>query len=127
MENKPFDGQAASRFLLIKQSLRPDEIQKFIPASSYANLLQRDVEFSKSQPSENPSEATTKQQQEAQQIQQQALEEHSRNARQTMDELEKRKDLATKQIDYFDNRESPTPNQANSITRDANHQQIIPQ
>jgi hypothetical protein len=61
LENKPFDGQAASRFLSIKQSLRPDEIQKFIPAPSYANLLQRDVEFAKSQPSENPSEVTEKQ------------------------------------------------------------------
>ncbi len=65
LENRPFDGQAASRFLLIKQSLRPDEIQKIIPASSYANLLQRDAEFARSQPSENPSEASTKQQQEA--------------------------------------------------------------
>ena len=121
LENRPFDGQAASRFLLIKQSLRPDEIQKIIPASSYANLLQRDAEFAKSQPSENPSEALAqqkqqealaKQQQEAQQIlvnQQQALEEHTRNlARQNMDELENRKDLTAKQIDYFNNRQSPT-------------------
>jgi hypothetical protein len=65
LENRPFDGQAASRFLLIKQSLRPDEIQKIIPASSYANLLQKDAEFARSQPSENPSEALAHQQQEA--------------------------------------------------------------
>ncbi len=121
LENRPFDGQAASRFLSIKQSLRPDEIQKIIPASSYDKLIQKDLEFARSQTSENPSEALAqqkqqealaKQQQEAQQIlvnQQQALEEHTRNlARQNMDELENRKDLAAKQIDYFNNRQSPT-------------------
>lgn len=121
LENRPFDGQAASRFLSIKQSLRPDEIQKIIPASSYDKLIQKDLEFARSQLSENPSEALAqqkqqealaKQQQEAQQIlvnQQLALEEHTRNvARQNMDELENRKDLAAKQIDYFNNRQSPT-------------------
>ena len=132
LENRPFDGQAASRFLLIKQSLRPDEIQKIIPASSYANLLQRDAEFARSQPSENPSEALAqqkqqealaKQQQEAQQIlvnQQKDLEERTRNLAQQ--NLEKTKDLTAKQIDYFNNRQSPT-NQTtteNSLNKETN-------
>ena len=127
LENRPFDGQAASRFLLIKQSLRPDEIQKIIPASSYANLLQRDAEFARSQPSENPSEALAqqkqqealaKQQQEAQQVNQQKdLEERTRNlAQQNLE------NLTDKQIDYFNNRQSPT-NQTtteNSLNKETN-------
>jgi hypothetical protein len=125
-EKSDFETLQSTRQLLPNDSeiyrLRPN-----ISMSLLDNLSKKSDEYSRTQKLESSSEATTKQQQEAQQIQQQALEEHSRNARQTMDELEKRKDLATKQIDYFDNRQSPTPNQANSITRDANHQQIIPQ
>jgi len=125
-EKSDFETLQSARQLLPNDSeiyrLRPN-----ISMSLLDNLSKKSDEYSRTQKLESSSEATAKHQQEAQQIQQQALEEHSRNARQTMDELEKRKDLATKQIDYFDNRQSPTPNQANSITRDANHQQIIPQ
>lgn len=130
LENKPFDEQSASRFRLIKQSLKPEEILKFIPASFYANLLQRDMEFAKSQSSENSSKDTTKeqqealakQQQEAQQIlanQQLALEERKWNAEQkNMDEREKGKCnyLIANQIEFYAQRQSPTiQNSVNNV------------
>jgi len=61
LDNKPFNEQTASIFRSINQSLRPDEIKEIVSASSYANLLQREVEFARSQTIENPSEVTEKQ------------------------------------------------------------------